>query len=214
MSLLQVQNISHAFDYLLFENVHFDLAPKESMAILGVSGSGKSTLLHICSTLLKPNNGEVILCDHNIYHDNDDARLKLRRYDVGIIFQSHYLFKGFFANENIELASFISDKTIDKGILERLGIADFMHYRVGDLSGGQQQRVSIARVLAKKPKIICTHTFNTISFTWVLSVMPAMPPLFQVAAIVPAPWVPWLSSSPVQISLLFETKFQPFTSST
>jgi ABC-type lipoprotein export system ATPase subunit len=106
------------------------------MAILGVSGSGKSTLLHICSTLLKPNNGEVILCDHNIYHDNDDARLKLRRYDVGIIFQSHYLFKGFFANENIELASFISDKTIDKGILERLGIADFMHYRVGDLSGG------------------------------------------------------------------------------
>ena len=154
MSLLNVQNISHAFDYLLFENVNFKLEPKESMAILGVSGSGKSTLLHICSTLLKPNQGEVILCDHNIYNDNDDARLKLRRYDVGIIFQSHYLFKGFFANENIELASFISDKKIDNGILERLGIADFMHYRVGDLSGGQQQRVSIARVLAKKPKII------------------------------------------------------------
>ncbi|ATB68642.1 ABC transporter ATP-binding protein [Sulfurospirillum diekertiae] len=154
MSLLQVQNISHAFDYLLFENVNFTLEPKESMAILGVSGSGKSTLLHICSTLLHPNHGEVILCDHNIYNDNDDARLKLRRYDVGIIFQSHYLFKGFFANENIELASFISDKKIDNGILERLGIADFMHYRVGDLSGGQQQRVSIARVLAKKPRII------------------------------------------------------------
>lgn len=154
MSLLHAQNISHAFDYLLFENVNFNLAPKESMAILGVSGSGKSTLLHICSTLLNPNKGEVILCDHNIYNDNDDARLKLRRYDVGIIFQSHYLFKGFFANENVELASFISEKTIDKGILERLGIADFMNYRVGDLSGGQQQRVSIARVLAKKPKII------------------------------------------------------------
>ncbi|WP_041956552.1 ABC transporter ATP-binding protein [Sulfurospirillum arsenophilum] len=154
MSLLHAHNISHAFDYLLFENVNFELAPKESMAILGVSGSGKSTLLHICSTLLQPNHGEVILCDHNIYNDNDDARLKLRRYDVGIIFQSHYLFKGFFANENVELASFISDKQIDNGILERLGIADFMNYRVGDLSGGQQQRVSIARVLAKKPKII------------------------------------------------------------
>jgi len=154
MSLLHAHNISHAFDYPLFENVNFSLAPKESMAILGVSGSGKSTLLHICSTLLQPNQGEVILCDHNIYTDNDDARLKLRRYDVGIIFQSHYLFKGFFANENIELASFISDKKIDNGILERLGIADFMSYRVGDLSGGQQQRVSIARVLAKKPKII------------------------------------------------------------
>ena len=154
MSLLHVHNVSHAFDYPLFENVNFSLAPQESMAILGVSGSGKSTLLHICSTLLKPNRGEVVLCDHNIYHDNDDARLKLRRYDVGIIFQSHYLFKGLLSNENVEVASVISDRSIDKGNLERLGIATFMNYRVGDLSGGQQQRVSIARVLAKKPKII------------------------------------------------------------
>ena len=154
MSLLHVHNVSHSFDYLLFDHVNFTLAPKESMAILGVSGSGKSTLMHICSTLLKPNKGDVVLCDHHIYEDNDDTRLKLRRYDVGIIFQSHYLFKGFFANENVELASVISDKTMDKGILERLGIAEFMHYRVGDISGGQQQRVSIARVLAKKPKII------------------------------------------------------------
>ncbi len=155
MSLLRVSGVSHAFDYPLFENVSFDLKPKESMAILGVSGSGKSTLLHICSTLLKPNSGEVELCGQRIYHDNDgQIGLKLRRYDVGIIFQSHYLFKGFFADENIELASFISEQKIDKSILTRLGIADFMSYRVGDLSGGQQQRISIARVLAKKPKII------------------------------------------------------------
>lgn len=154
MSLLHVKNVSHSFDYKLFENVTFDLQPKESMAILGVSGSGKSTLLHICSTLLKPNAGEVLLFDKNIYQQNDDETLKMRRYDVGIIFQSHYLFKGFFANENIELASFISEKEIDQSIIERLGIAEFMHYKVGDLSGGQQQRVSIARVLAKKPKII------------------------------------------------------------
>ena len=154
MSLLHAQNLSHSFDYLLFNNVTLTLQPKESMAILGVSGSGKSTLLHICSTLLQPNQGDVTLCGHNIYQDNDDARLHLRRHDVGIIFQSHYLFKGFLAHENIELASFISDKSVDNALLERLGIADFMNYRVGDLSGGQQQRVSIARVLAKKPKII------------------------------------------------------------
>jgi putative ABC transport system ATP-binding protein len=154
MSLLDARNLSHAFDYPLFENISFSLKPKESMAILGVSGSGKSTLLHICSTLLEPNQGEVVLCDHNIYRDNDDARLTLRRYDVGIIFQAHYLFKGFLANENVELASLISNKSVDETLLKRLGIAEFMHYRVGDLSGGQQQRVSIARVLAKKPKII------------------------------------------------------------
>lgn len=154
MSLLDARNLSHAFDYPLFDDISFSLAPKESMAILGVSGSGKSTLLHICSTLLKPNRGEVILCNHNIYKDNEDARLTLRRYDVGIIFQAHYLFKGFLAHENIELASLISDKQVDEELLKRLGIAEFMSYRVGDLSGGQQQRVSIARVLAKKPKII------------------------------------------------------------
>ena len=154
MSLLHAQNLSHSFDYLLFNNVTLTLHPKESMAILGVSGSGKSTLLHICSTLLQPNQGDVTLCGHNICQDNDDARLHLRRHDVGIIFQSHYLFKGFLAHENIELASFISDKSVDNALLERLGIAEFMNYRVGDLSGGQQQRVSIARVLAKKPKII------------------------------------------------------------
>lgn len=154
MSLLHVNNISHSFDYKLFENVNFSLSPKESMAILGVSGSGKSTLLHICSTLLKPNAGEVSLFGNNIYQQSDDETLRLRRYDVGIIFQSHYLFKGFYANENIELSSFISGKEIDETLLKRLGIADFMDYKVGDLSGGQQQRVSIARVLAKKPKII------------------------------------------------------------
>ncbi|MDD2383912.1 MAG: ABC transporter ATP-binding protein [Sulfurospirillaceae bacterium] len=154
MPLLRVENISHAFDYQLFEKVNFSLKPKESMAILGVSGSGKSTLLHICSTLLRPNSGTVTLFDKNIYAQHENDTLKLRRYDVGIIFQAHYLFKGFIAYENIELASFLSDKTIDSSMLERLGIADFMHYKVGDLSGGQQQRISIARVLAKKPKII------------------------------------------------------------
>ncbi|MDD3342696.1 MAG: ABC transporter ATP-binding protein [Sulfurospirillaceae bacterium] len=154
MSLLRVDNISHAFEYTLFEDVNFILNAKESMAILGVSGSGKSTLLHICSTLLKPNSGAVSLFDKNIYTHSDDETLKLRRYDVGIIFQAHYLFKGFLAHENIELASFLSEKAIEPRMLERLGIAEFMHYKVGDLSGGQQQRISIARVLAKKPKII------------------------------------------------------------
>lgn len=154
MPLLQIDNVSHAFDYPLFENVKLKLEEKESMAILGVSGCGKSTLLHICSTLLKPLKGEVTLLGKNIYAQTDDVRLNLRRYDIGIIFQSHYLFKGFFANENVELASLLSNQEMDERLLQKLGIAELMHYKVGDLSGGQQQRISIARVLAKKPKII------------------------------------------------------------
>jgi len=66
--LLKATNISHSFDYLLFENVDLTLNPKESIAIVGVSGSGKSTLLHILSTLLKPNSGKVCLFDKDIYN--------------------------------------------------------------------------------------------------------------------------------------------------
>ena len=66
----------------------------------------------------------------------------------------HYLFKGFSALENIELASILSKKDLDKEILKNLGIQELVFKKIGKLSGGQQQRVSIARVLCKKPKII------------------------------------------------------------
>ena len=154
MPLLRLDTISHSFEYPLFEIVSIALHVKESMAILGVSGSGKSTLLHIGATLLQPKQGIVTILNQNIYQQNEERRLSLRRYDVGIIFQSHYLFKGFFANENIELASLISGEEMDERILKKLGIEKLMHQKIGDLSGGQQQRISIARVLAKKPKII------------------------------------------------------------
>ncbi|EDK22449.1 ABC transporter family protein [Campylobacter jejuni subsp. jejuni 305] len=85
---------------------------------------------------------------------DENERLKIRRYDFGIIFQTHYLFKGFSALENIELASVLSGQDLDEKILKRLGIDTLLHQKIGKLSGGQQQRVSIARVLCKKPKII------------------------------------------------------------
>ncbi|MDD3463422.1 MAG: ATP-binding cassette domain-containing protein [Sulfurospirillaceae bacterium] len=154
MHLLRAENLSHSFEYELFKDVNFSLKPKESLSVLGVSGSGKSTLLHICSTLLKPKVGNVFLFDKNLYRCSDGEILHVRRFDVGIIFQSHYLFKGFLTYENIELANVISGNPLDKELVKRLKIEQFMNYKIGDLSGGQQQRVSIARVLSKKPKII------------------------------------------------------------
>ncbi|MDD3324661.1 MAG: ATP-binding cassette domain-containing protein [Sulfurospirillaceae bacterium] len=154
MHLLRAENLSHSFEYELFKDVNFSLKPKESLSVLGVSGSGKSTLLHICSTLLKPKVGNVFLFDKNLYRCSYGEILHVRRFDVGIIFQSHYLFKGFLTYENIELANVISGNPLDKELVKRLKIEQFMNYKIGDLSGGQQQRVSIARVLSKKPKII------------------------------------------------------------
>ncbi|CAA6812917.1 MAG: Putative ABC transporter ATP binding protein [uncultured Sulfurovum sp.] len=153
-TLLNASNIAHSFDYQLFSNIDFDLKEKESIAIVGRSGSGKSTLLHIFSTFIKPDEGRVTLFDQNIYNLSETKIEDLRRHELGIIFQAHYLFKGMSTLMNIEIATLLSNETIDNNLLERLEIKELMQQKIGELSGGQQQRVSIARVLSKRPKII------------------------------------------------------------
>jgi putative ABC transport system ATP-binding protein len=78
----------------------------------------------------------------------------LRRDELGLVFQSHYLFKGFSAYENLEVSEILAQESIEQSLLQRLEIEHCIHQKVTELSGGQQQRVSIARVLTKKPTII------------------------------------------------------------
>jgi len=152
--MLKAINLKHTFDYLLFENVNFEIKPKEKIAIIGKSGSGKSTLLHILSTFLKPQHGEVFYKNSNIYALKEKDLINIRRYEFGIIFQFHYLFNTFSAFENIEAAAILAKEKIDFDLIKRLDIGDVLYQNIQTLSGGQQQRVSIARVLSKKPKII------------------------------------------------------------
>jgi putative ABC transport system ATP-binding protein len=152
--LLEATNISHSFDYPLFTQIDFRIEATQSAAIVGRSGSGKSTLLHIFSTFMQPNEGDVILFGKDLYSQNDAAIEALRRYDIGIIFQFHYLFKGMSALENIGVATMLSGEQIDDTLLKKLEIDHLMSHKTSELSGGEQQRVSIARVLSKKPRII------------------------------------------------------------
>ncbi len=154
MTLLKATSLSHHFDYPLFEDLNLTLNAGESIAIVGVSGSGKSTLMHILSSLLRPNSGNIELFGNDIYALDDKALVKLRRNDLGMIYQSHYLFKGFSAYENLEVAALLSGEVIDPALLKRLGINQVINQKVTELSGGQQQRVSIARVMSKKPRLI------------------------------------------------------------
>ena len=152
--LLQANNISHKFDYELFNNITLSLEKKQSIAIIGMSGSGKSTLLNILSSLLKPVSGEVLFNNEEIYSLKQDKLLNIRRNDFGIIFQAHYLFRGFNADENLDIATLLSGQKLDSNLLKNLKIDHVLSQGVGELSGGQQQRLSIARIMTKKPKII------------------------------------------------------------
>jgi len=154
LPLLDVRAISHDFDYPLFQDINLSLHEGETIAIIGVSGSGKSTLLNIFSTLLIPNKGEVYYNNKNILTLSKNELLKVRRNDFGIIFQAHYLFRGFNADENLKISELLSGNKIDEDLLSSLNINHVMKQGIGELSGGQQQRLSCARVLVKKPKVI------------------------------------------------------------
>jgi putative ABC transport system ATP-binding protein len=150
--VLVAENISFSYNHPLFEGVNIEISPSETVAVVGVSGSGKSTLLNILSTLILPQAGTV-------FHDGIDIKYRsdideFRRKEIGIIFQFHYLFKGFTALENIEAAAILANRDIDYELIRRLGVYDLLGQKVTELSGGQQQRVSIARVLTKQPRFL------------------------------------------------------------
>lgn len=152
--LLKAQNVGHSFESQLYSNVNLTIESGKTIAILGVSGSGKSTLINNLSSFLKPKEGSVFIGGRDIYTLNDSEVLRIRRNFIGIIFQFHYLFRGFSALENLQVASILANKAIDENLLKSFGIAHILKQQIGELSGGQQQRLSIARVLTKKPKII------------------------------------------------------------
>jgi len=152
--ILEATNITHSFDYQLFNNISISMSEKDIFSIVGSSGCGKSTLLNILSSFQKPDKGEVKLFNKNIYNIKEDELLKIIREKIGIIFQSHYLFKGFTALENLKISNMLANTEVDYELLEKLKIDNILHQQIGELSGGQQQRLSIARVLMKKPKII------------------------------------------------------------
>ncbi|MDR2906057.1 MAG: ATP-binding cassette domain-containing protein [Helicobacteraceae bacterium] len=154
-TLINAENLAHNFDYPLFRGVNLNVAAGESAAVMGVSGSGKSTLLHILSSFLAPREGRVALMDcADIYAEKPSVIGKIRRNAIGLIFQQHYLFRGFSALDNLKVASLLSGEAIEAALLERLGISQVLEQDAMSLSGGQQQRLSIARVLTKKPKLL------------------------------------------------------------
>jgi lipoprotein-releasing system ATP-binding protein len=136
------------------------LYPGEAVALLGPSGAGKSTLLHIAGLLERPDAGAVVIDGVDCVKLGDSERTRMRRAEIGFIYQFHHLLPEFSALENIVLPQLIlglsrreaEDRA--KQLLHSLGLDERGDHRPAQLSGGEQQRVAIARAVANGPRLL------------------------------------------------------------
>lgn len=140
----------HALDKASFEVEKGELA-----VILGASGAGKTTALNILGGMDTLTSGTVTVDGRDITHASESELIEYRRADVGFVFQFYNLVPNLTALENVELASQICPGALDAAeTLAKVGLAERMANFPAQLSGGEQQRVSIARAVAKNPKLL------------------------------------------------------------
>ena len=137
------------------DGASFEIEKGELVVILGQSGSGKSTCLNILGGMDKATSGNVIVDGNNITKFKEKQLINFRRNDIGFVFQFYNLVQNLTALENIELGTQVCSNPLNaKEALEKVGLEDRMDNFPSQMSGGQQQRVSIARAIAKRPKIL------------------------------------------------------------
>lgn len=137
------------------DNINLSIDKGEFCVIVGPSGAGKTTVLNMLGGMDSSDSGKIMLDGNEISSLNERQLTDYRRYDVGFVFQFYNLVQNLTAVENVELASEICKNPLNpKDALAMVGLSDRMLNFPAQLSGGEQQRVSIARALAKNPKIL------------------------------------------------------------
>jgi len=132
----------------------------QMVALIAPSGAGKSTLLHIAGLLEHQDAGEVYIDDVPTSTLNDTERTRIRRHQIGFVYQAHHLLVEFTALENVMLPQMIGGlpraeaRNRANELLAYLGLKERVHHRPAELSGGEQQRVAIARAVANAPRIL------------------------------------------------------------
>ena len=160
MTYIQVKNSFKRYqvgetEIIANYDVNFEIEKGEFVIILGASGAGKSTVLNILGGMDTNDEGEVWIDGVNISNFDEKQLTYYRRDDVGFVFQFYNLVPNLTAKENVELAAeIVKDAWDAEEALKAVGLGHRLHNFPAQLSGGEQQRVSIARAIAKKPKIL------------------------------------------------------------
>jgi len=137
------------------DDVSFEISRGDFCVIIGASGAGKTTVLNILGGMDACDGGRVVVDGENIHEYKRKELITYRRHDIGFVFQFYNLMHNLTALENVELAAQICRRPLDPSqVMSHVGLGDRMNNFPSQLSGGEQQRVSIARALAKNPKLL------------------------------------------------------------
>lgn len=160
MSFIEVKNVTKTYkmgevEIKALDDVGFGIEKGEFVVVVGPSGAGKTTILNILGGMDTASSGEIFVDNEDIVQFDEKALTAYRRDDVGFVFQFYNLVGNLTALENVELALQICKNPLNaKEVLQEVGLSNRMENFPAQLSGGEQQRVSIARALAKNPKLL------------------------------------------------------------
>lgn len=140
--------------FQVLKGISLKIDAEDFVVILGASGSGKSTLLNIMSGLERPDGGSVLYDGRDITRFSDRELTQFRKETIGYIFQQYYLLPNMDIEKNVKMGADLAGNKNYKAVIDAVGLGEKLHKYPGELSGGEQQRVSVARALAKKPKVL------------------------------------------------------------
>jgi lipoprotein-releasing system ATP-binding protein len=163
--VLQMRDVRRVFkqgdrEIQVLKGINADLYPGQAVALVGPSGAGKSTLLHITGLLETADSGKVYINGHDCSKLTDTERTRVRRVEMGFVYQFHQLLPEFTALENVVMPQLIRGIGWDQAatrataLLKMLGLGERLDHRPAQMSGGEQQRTAICRALANAPKLL------------------------------------------------------------
>jgi lipoprotein-releasing system ATP-binding protein len=163
--LIEARGLSKSFEdagreVVVLRNLDFKVRAGEEVAIIGQSGTGKSTLLHILGSLERPTGGTVMFDGRDLFAMDEPTLAQFRNFNLGFVFQFHYLLADFNAVENVMMPALIARqpeadaRKRAEEMLEMVGLSAKFHRRPAELSGGEQQRVAVARAVVLRPRMV------------------------------------------------------------